>query len=88
MIILAKTFLKFFGQKRLKMRFFRFFEKPMHGTFLVFLHEATAAGLKLTQTTFFGKSCSQNLRKGHKMSSLNLRALNFPDFFLRKVTAV
>ena len=36
----------------------------MHGTFLIFLHEATAAGLKLTQMTFFWKILFSELEKG------------------------
>lgn len=77
MIILGKTFLKFFGQKRLKMRFFRFFEKPMHGTFLVFLHEATAAGLKLTQTTFFWKILFSELEKGAQNEFFEFKSIEF-----------
>ena len=40
------------------MKFFRFFEKSMHGTLLIPLDEVTAVcRLKIDSNDFFGKSC-------------------------------
>ena len=66
--------------------FFRFLEKLMCGTFLIFLYEVTVAeGLKFTQIIFLGKSSSGVFRPENEAG---MRFFRFHEFnFLHEVSS-